>query len=540
MLSVLRPRPAFFIAVASIVILLAGCTNISEYVRNGFKVGPNYCPAGAPVANNWIDAADVRIRSRCDDISQWWTVFNDPVLNNLIAIAYCQNLTVKEAGFRVLQARALLGITQGELFPQSQNAFGSYTRQGSGTGGFADRWNFGFSLAWELDFWGRFRRAVLAASAQLDSSVAGYDDVMVTLLSDVASNYVRIRTDQERKKLLQENVELQKKVLVEVVEKKLAAGLADELDRDQAVSNLRQSEAGIYVLEIDIRQAGDQLCVLLGIPPADLQNFLGAGAIPASPPDVALGIPAEMLRRRPDISGAERDAAAQAEQIGIALTDLYPAFTISGTLSYQANNFADLFSSKAFSGNVGPSFNWNLLNYGRIINNVRLQDARFQELIVTYQNTVLQANSEVEDGLVTFLRAQNREKLLSDSVRYAQRAVETIIRQYDVGKQGVDFNRYAVIEQNKIQQEDSWAQARGEIAQGLILVYRALGGGWEIRFNPPPLPPVAMPVTPPPGFPPMPEVLPQPLPEPTNTPQQLPQPPQDVSTALPGEGRRAS
>lgn len=527
MLQVLRSRLNSLVLFALVVCLLTGCTSFSEYVRNGFKVGPNYCTVAAPVANNWIDAADVRIRSQADDISQWWTVFNDPVLNNLVACAYRQNLTVKEAAFRVLRSRAQLAIARGNFFPQSQTASGRFSRGGSTANGFADLWDTGFSLQWELDFWGRLRRAIQAADDQLGGSVADYDDVMVTILSDIAKYYVQIRTDQERIKLLRDNVEVQREVL-EFAKKKEDIGTLGSLDVEQAQSTLMQTEAAIPQLEIDMRIANDQLCTLLGIPPANLVNLLGNASIPTTPMEVAIGIPAEMLRRRPDIRRAERAAAAQAEQIGFAQADLYPAFRINGTMGWTANNFPDLFNTQAFNGSVGPSFNWNLLNYGRIVNNVRAQDARFQELVVTYQNTVLQANQEVEDGLITFLKAQERTKLLVDSVRSGQIARDIALRLY--GKtQGFDFNRYAVIEQNLISQQDAWAQARGQIAQGLISVYRALGGGWEIRFNPPPVSPIAMPFNPPPDaqqpgapnpLPPIPEELPRPLPEPPNTPQQ--------------------
>jgi NodT family efflux transporter outer membrane factor (OMF) lipoprotein len=539
-------------AVATLVLLFAGCTNPCEYVRNGFKVGPNYCPVAAPVANNWIDAADVRIRSQCDDISQWWNIFNDPVLNNLIAYAYRQNLTVKQAAFRVLQARYQLAIARGEIFPQSQTASGSYIRSGSGTGGFFDNWNFNFNLQWELDLWGRLRRAIQAADDQLGASVAGYDDVMVTLLSDIASNYVQIRTDQERIKLLTENVQVQMSVYALTQTRKNVGTLAD-LDIYQAESTLKQTEAAIPLLEIDIRQANDQLCTLLGIPPADLMSMLGNAPIPDAPPEVALGIPCEMLSRRPDIRRAERTAAAQAEQIGIAETDLYPIFSIGGTMGWSAHNLPELFTPQGFNGEVGPSFNWKLLNYGRIVNNVHFQDARFQELIAAYQNTVLVANQEVEDGLVTFLQAQERTKILNDSVKAGEIARGITLRLYETGQTGFDFNRYALIEQNLITQQDAWAQARGQIAQGLISIYRALGGGWEIRLNPPPAPEICMPVTPPPGAQqpgvpapgqvPMPEILPTP-PNPTsnpyNPPQQLPPRPPDVSTTLPNETRHAT
>ncbi len=521
-----RVRVASLRTVAVLALLLSGCTRPSEYVRNGFKVGPNYCPPAAPVAEHWIDAADVRIRSQSDDIiCRWWVVFNDPILNNLIACAYRQNLTLREAGFRVLEARYQLGIARGEIFPQSQTASGSYSRRGANQV-FSDQWNFGFNLAWELDFWGRFRRAVLAADAALDSSVAGYDDVLVTLLGDIAVNYVQIRTDQERIKLLSDNVEVQREIY-ELAKRRLGIGTLAELDVQQAESTLKQTEAAIPQLEIDMRQAGNRLCVLMGMPPVELQNLLGSGPIPTTPPEVAIGIPAELLRRRPDIRRAERDAAAQAEQIGIAQAALYPAFSISGNLGYSANNFPNLFTPQSFNGNVGPSFNWNILNYGRILNNVRYQDARFQELVVTYQNTVLQANEEVEDGIVTFLRAQERKRILDDSVKAGKIARGIALRLY--GKvQGFDFNRYAVIEQNLITQQDAWAQAQGQIAQGLIATYRALGGGWQIRFNPPPVEPLEIAPAAPvpggriPGDPSMPEVLPTPPSAPSNAPQQQP------------------
>ncbi len=480
MLKTLRRRFTARMAVVALVLSLGGCTSFSEYVHNGFKVGPNYCPPKAPVAEHWIDQDDIRVAKDPESLSRWWTVFDDPKLNGLISHAYRQNLSLKEAGFRILRARATLAIEAGYLFPQQQDAFGDYRRLGS-AGIFSDSWDFGFRLGWELDFWGRYRRAVTAADDQLDASVADYDGVLVTLLGDVATNYVRVRTDQERIALLEANVKLQQKVF-DYIETRYKAGYKQtELDLDQAKSNLKQNEAAITLLEIDKRQAENRLCTLLGIPTVNLAKLLGDGPIPTSPPEVAIGIPADLLRQRPDIRRAERLAAAQAEEIGIAEADLYPAFSINGTMGYQAENFADLFHSTAFNGSVGPSFQWNLLNYGRIVNNVRFQDARFQELVIAYQNTVLLANEEVENGLVTYLRAHRRTELLDESVTAARKAVDIVVAQYEKG--AVDFNRYAVIEQNLVTQQDQLAQARGQIAQGLIAVYRALGGGWEIRLG---------------------------------------------------------
>lgn len=309
----------------------------------------------------------------------------------------------------------------------------------------------------------------------------GYDDVLVTLLGDVALNYVVVRTTQERINLLRANVELQRGIL-QFIDNRLKAGFKQtELDLDQALSTLRQTEAAIPQLEITLREAENSLCVLLGIPPTDLTERLGTGPIPMPPPEVVVGIPADLVRRRPDVRRAERLAAAQAEQIGIAQADLYPAFSINGNFGYTAKSFPDLFRSTAFNGSVGPSFQWNLLNYGRIVSNVRYQDARFLELVAAYQSAVLQATREVENGLVRFLRAQQRSRLLDESVAAARKAVDIAVEQYEKG--ATDFNRYALIEQNLVTQQDSAAQARGEVGQGLIAVFRALGGGWEIRLG---------------------------------------------------------
>ncbi len=493
-------RPALGVLAAAAILGLSGCTSMSDYVHNGFKVGPNYSPARAAVARNWIDADDVRVRNVRDDLSKWWTVFHDPQLESLIAYAYQQNLSLKVAACRVLEARAQMAIDTGNLFPQTQTATGSYTsnalsREGanplsSGVNRWYGQWNYGFNLSWELDFWGRLRRAIESDAANLDASVENYDDVLVTLLGDVATNYVTYRTTEQRIRYATENVALQRKTL-QIVQAQLKAGIVGELDVDQARSTLEQTEAGIPELEIAQRQAANQLCILLGIPPQDLQAWLGAGSIPTAPPEVAVGIPADLLRRRPDVRRAERQAAAQSAQIGIAESQFYPYIAVNGTLGYSAQNFSNLFQQQAMAGNIGPAFTWNILNYGRLLNNKRLQDARFQELVVTYRNTVLSADQDVENGLVTFLRAQQRTKSQAASVADAKKAVDIVVAQYEAGT--TDLTRVTLLQQNLVPLEDTLAQAQGEIATGLIQVYRALGGGWEIRLaggNPGPLPPV--------------------------------------------------
>jgi len=479
-----------------IALLACGCTGPSEYIHNGFKVGPNYCPPGAPVAQSWIDAADKRVRTESDDLSQWWRIFSDPVLDGLVRDAYQQNLTLREAGFRVLAARAQLGVAIGNLFPQSQYAYGNYSRTtlstetannivtlGQALGVPAKRnysqWDYGFALGWELDFWGRFRRAVEANEATLGASIADYDDILVTLLGDVANNYVQYRTLEQQIAYANYNVDLQRQTLT-IVEARFRAGTTGQLDVHQSRSTIAQTEAAIPELEISLRQTANRLCILLGMPPQALQARLGAAPIPTAPPDVAVGIPADLLLRRPDVRRAERTAAAQSAQIGIAEADFYPAISIVGTIGYSAQEFPNLFRQAAFDGTIGPSFNWKILNYGRILNNVREQQARFQELVTAYQQTVLNANREAEDGLVTFLRAQTRTRFQSESVDRAQKAVTLGLVQYQAGT--VDFTRITQLEQNLVLQQNTLAQARGEIAQGLIQIYRALGGGWEFRL----------------------------------------------------------
>jgi NodT family efflux transporter outer membrane factor (OMF) lipoprotein len=474
-----------------VVISACGCTGPLEYVRNGFKVGPNYHKPPAPVADNWIEAADRRVRGEPDDLSQWWKVFNDPVLDDLICTAYHQNLTLRQAGFRVLESRALLCITVGNLFPQTQNMTGSYQREAvsaetanrnaaSVLRRFFSQWNYGFNLAWEIDFWGRFRRAIESNSAALDASVEGYDAVLVTLLGDVATAYVNIRTLEKRIAYARENAMIQRGTY-EIAKSKMGV-FATGLDVDQALSTWKQTEAGIPELEISLRLATNQLCILLGIPPEELKAKLGPAQIPTAPPEVVVGIPADLLRRRPDVRQAERLAAAQSAQIGVAESAFYPHVALVGTIDYQSEKFRHLFNPKAFSGNLQPGFTWDILNYGRLFYNVRLQDARFQELVTAYQQQVLTAHQEVENGLVTFLKAQERARFQKEAADAGAAAVKAIKTLWEGGLLN-DYTRVAQLEQNLVSLQDTLAQAQGEIALGLIQVYTALGGGWQIRYT---------------------------------------------------------
>jgi NodT family efflux transporter outer membrane factor (OMF) lipoprotein len=487
-------QPRFYRLAAVYLLLLAnfaGCCHVPggrlrDWWRNDCKVGPEYCPPAAPVASAWIDYANPRINSEEQQLSCWWTVFNDATLNQLIQTAYQQNLTLRTAGARILEARALLGIAQGNLFPQSQSVFADYARVKLSENVanptpevWFSNWDAGLSAAWELDFWGRFRRAVEAADAELDASVEDYDDVLVVLLSDVAANYVQYRTFEQRLVYARNNVEVQRKSF-QLADDKFQNGATTERDTQQARQVLEQTEALIPTLEIGKRQAANRLCVLLGMPPTSLDAMLGPGTgIPVTPPEVAVGVPADLVRRRPDVRRAERQVAAQSARIGIAVSDLYPHISVLGTIGVEAENFDDLFKSGSMIGSIGPGVRWDVLNYGRLVNGVRVQDARFQELAYAYQDRVLNAGREVEDAMILYLRSHDVAHHLDLSVAAAARTVQITEEQYTQG--AVDFTAVYLFQTTLTEQQDQLAVAQGDIALGLIAMYRALGGGWEIR-----------------------------------------------------------
>jgi NodT family efflux transporter outer membrane factor (OMF) lipoprotein len=440
------------------------------------------------VASQWIDYADPRISSEEQQLGAWWRVFDDPTLNGLIDTAYRQNLTLRAAGARILEARALRGIAVGNMFPQSQSAFADYTRvklsenvaNPTPNTWFSD-WDAGVTASWELDFWGRFRRAVEAADAELDASVENYDDVLVVLLSDVAANYVDYRTFQQRLVYARANVEIQRSS-VELATDMFEGGATTERDMHQARQLLAQTEALIPSLEIGKRQAANRLSTLLGMPPTDMDTMLGEGSgIPTTPTSVVAGVPADLLRRRPDVRRAERLVAAQSARIGVAVSDLYPHISVLGTIGVEAEHIGDLFKSGSMIGAVGPGINWEILNYGRLVNNVRVQDARFQALAYEYQDQVLTAGREVEDAMVAFLRTQEQTDHLADSVAAADRTVEITKEQYRQG--AVDFTPVFLFEGTLTSQQDQFAASRGDAALALIAIYRALGGGWQIRLD---------------------------------------------------------
>lgn len=481
------------VLLSAVVMLSSGCGYMGNWLRNGFKVGPDYARPAAPIAEDWIDFNDPRVISDRYGVNDaiWWTTFNDPVLNELVQVSYQQNLPLRAAGLRVLEAQAQRAVAAGLLFPQFQQAFGQYqriqlSRNGNPVGVSAlparafDFWSTGFNVGWEVDLWGKIRRNLESADAELDASVEGYDDVLVCLIADTAAAYIEMRAFDQRLAYARSNVTAQQGSL-RLAEARFRNGAVSELDVTQAKSNLGQTEALIPTLEFGLRDANNRLCVLLGTPPRELLPQFGPGPIPSSGPDVVVGIPADLIRRRPDVREAERNVAAQSALIGVAVADLFPTFSISGSINYQATKFSRLFSSGSNAGFIAPGFNWNILNYGRIVNGIRAQDARFQQAAVNYQQTVLGANAEVENAIIGFLTAQEQVRALQYSVTATQRSVELSMTQYREGL--IDFNRVFNLQSALVQQQDDLATAQASVALNLVRIYKTLGGGWQIRLG---------------------------------------------------------
>jgi NodT family efflux transporter outer membrane factor (OMF) lipoprotein len=481
-------KPFVLFGLLGLMFAISGCS----------MVGPDYVKPTAPEPQEWLDSADPKIESKAADFSSWWTVFNDPTLNTLVQSAYEQNLTLQATGIRILEARAQLGIAFGDQYPQTQQGTGDARAQKTSRNlpnaasgeRFAYVYDVGFDVAWELDFWGKFRRAVQAGVADLQASIADYDDNLVFLTSEVARTYINLRTSEEQLAVAYDNVKIQTESL-RLAQAQFDAGAVTELDVFQSRALLRSTEATIPGFESEIRQAKNAIAILLGKLPGKIDAMLaGPGRIPQMPAEIAIGIPAELLRRRPDIHLAERKLAAQSAQIGVAKADLYPSFSLFGSIGYttagstnppQSRNagLSDMFKNNSFGYSVGPSVSWNLFNYGRITNSIRVEDARFQQLAVDYENTVLQAVQEVEDAMTAYLRTQDQVAFLADAVAAYKSSVDLSTLQYKEGL--VDFQRVLDAQQNLVQQQDNLVTTTGDVGLNLISLYKALGGGWEMR-----------------------------------------------------------
>jgi NodT family efflux transporter outer membrane factor (OMF) lipoprotein len=470
------------------VLLTTGCT----------MVGPEYeSPEDkANVMSEWGDLDDPQLNDQPLADPKWWkNAFNDPVLDQLIEEALSQNLTLRSAGLRVLQAQQSLAIAMGNQFPQQQALTGSASAKRLSNNAmdhlplleneFAN-YSLGFGLAWEVDFWGQFRRMVQQAAAGLDASVADYDDAMVSLISEVAQTYLMIRTYQRLLDISHDNIALQHKG-VEFARARLEAGETSETGLDVFQLLLYNTTAKVAGSELALQQAKNSMATLLGKLPGEIDELLADPApIPTVSPQIAIGMPQDLIRRRPDVRAAERQLAAQGQQIGIAVADLYPQFSIGGGIGSSTNStdskaIGDLFSSDSLTLGLVGSFTWNIFNYDRIKSNIRLQDAVFQEQLVDYRNMVIGVQAEVENAIVAYLKSHEQVEAYRLAEHYAQRATDIAIVQYKEGS--ADYLPVYLNLWFLYMQQNMLASTQGSVATNLVQVYKSLGGGWQVRSN---------------------------------------------------------
>ena len=478
------------------VIAIAAPLLVMTIMIFGCSVGPKFVKPEVSINPQWSVSDSSLLVTKTMPDSAWWTIFKDSILNRFVGLAYLQNLPLQIAGLRIMEARAQKAIAVGRQFPQTQAALANVTAIGvseniaDAIGIDRNFWNFqvGFDVSWEADFWGKFRQDVKAQTASLDATVADYDNALVSLTAEVAHTYTMIRTFEVLIKLANRNAQLQEEGL-RIAESRFRTGVTSELDVAQATTLLESTRASIPQLEISLIQSQNALCTLLGQPTGTVQALLqDSQYIPATSQKISMVVPAELLRRRPDIRNAERMAAAQNSRIGIAKSELYPQIKLLGTISTQSSSgtgvpTSDLFGSGSLLYSIGPQLIWPILNYGQISNSVRVQDARFEQLLVNYQNTVLRAAQEVEDGLNGYLKSQETAVFEQKATKGAQRSVDLAFIQYREGS--ADYQRVLEAQRSLLQAENALAQAHSAIATNLISLYKALGGGWELRNGQP-------------------------------------------------------
>jgi multidrug efflux system outer membrane protein len=386
---------------------------------------------------------------------------------------------VRTAGLRIMEARAQLGIAGSTLYPQAQQATADALWAGEKKAGGRDTSaataSVGFNIGWELDFWGKFRRGIESADAAYFASIAQYDDLQVLMAAQVASLYCGIRTLEARLVIARQNAALQKRSL-DIAQRLFQGGADSELDVAQATAQYLGTLSSIPPLETALRQTQNALGTLLARAPGPLPEMAAdRERIPQAALSVVVDMPAELLRRRPDVRAAELQLAAQSAQIGVSVADLYPSISLLGVLGLSATSLSG--SPNAFSWGLGPSLVWNVFDHGRLTNSVLVQDARFQQLYEQYQDAVLRAAREVDDAAVGFVRTGEQITLLTGAAKAAQRSVDIATLQYQEGL--ADFDRVIDTQRTLFVQQDQLVASRGTLTQNLVALYKAMGGGWE-------------------------------------------------------------
>ncbi len=459
----------------------------------GCMVGPNYRPPQTTVPENWngqevvTPAHPSQTAPNPVALVEWWNSFNDPTLSSLVEMAVRANLDVRLAEARIRQARAARGVAGAPLWPEVdasalyQRSQGSSEVVGGGgvatIGGLRNLWQAGLDATWEVDIFGGTRRSIEAAGADLKAAVEDRRDVLVTLVGDVGSNYINLRGFQQQIAIARQNIKAQRHT-AKIIRKRYEAGFVGALDVANADAQVATTEAQIPVLESSARAAIYSLGVLLGREPAALEkDLIREAPIPPTPPEIPVGLPSDLLRRRPDIRRAEAQLHAATARIGVATADLFPKFNLAGSFGFSAGDVARVggLSSKFWSW--GPTVTWPIFAGGRIYWNIKVQDALQEQALLTYEKTVLTALKDVETALVAYAKEQEHRKSLSEAVTNNRRAVELATKLYLVGK--TDFLNVLTAQRSLYTSEDALVQSIRTVDTNLIALYKALGGGWE-------------------------------------------------------------
>jgi multidrug efflux system outer membrane protein len=496
-----RPAPANLTFVAIAFTLATGCT-----------VGPDYQTPETRLSDQWASrdvtgaSTQPTLRGEAAEVAQWWRVFDDPVLDSLIARAAADNLDLAQATARVRAARASRGVASAAIFPNA-DVSGSYRRSDSGPGDDGDNtttvpvdtdgdgipdststrsfgdegprslYQAGFDASWEIDVFGGIRRDVEAAGAEFRAAVEDRRDVLVTLLSEVAINYVDLRSFQRRLAIARRNIELQRQSAA-ITMRRVEAEFENGLDRANAISLVASSQAEIPSLEASERQTVYALSVLLGREPGELLAELSLpGDIPAAPSDVPIGLPSDLLRRRPDIRRADARLHAATARVGVARADLFPRFSLTGSLGVSGERPGSLTSGDNWQWSFGPAVSWPLFDAGRIRSNIAVQSASQEEALLAYRSTVLVALQDVETSLVALTKEQQRRLFLAEAAAANRDAVRLSNLLYENGL--AEFLDVINAQRSLFSSEDALVQSDRTIATNLISLYKALGGGWE-------------------------------------------------------------
>jgi NodT family efflux transporter outer membrane factor (OMF) lipoprotein len=448
----------------------------------GCAVGPDYVVPEVSVPPAWHAELRGGATAQPTDpqaLASWWTTLNDPILTSLIDRGVQGNLDLKKAQARVREARARRGINQADLFPTltaGGSATWSRSSQNAGKGGTQDVYSTRLDASWELDVFGGVRRSVEGAEADLQASAEDLGNVLVSLLAEVALNYLEARTFQARLAIADANLRAQLETW-ELTVARFEAGLTTALDVDQATYNVASTRSQIPTLRSGLEETRNRLAVLLGEQPGRIHAELERPRpVPVPPIEVAVGVPADTLRRRPDVRQAERKLAAQTAQIGVATAELYPKFTLLGSIGLDALSLSNVFSAASRTSSVGPSVSWRLFDASAVRKNIEVQSALQEQALLQYEATMLTALEEVENALVAYADEQRRRGALHEAAQAAERAVALAEAQYGAGM--VDFRTVLDAQRSLLSFQDQLAQSDGSVTTNLVRLYKALGGGW--------------------------------------------------------------